>query len=510
VSQKAAQTIHPPARKTIVKHTKTASGLHRYRSALAAAALLLGANAALAQQGPPGELDPSFGSAGKLTTDFFGTSEEINAVAPLPDGRFVVAGTVTGRNISGSGTSPNLSVARYLPDGRLDLSFGTAGLFMLDRSGNVDEAHAIKVLPDRSLLVVGTLAPTGYSDYALVKLRPSGTTDTSFGDAAVGGGRTGSVLLDVAGPTLHDEARHIAVQRNGKIIVAGNTLVAVGNFRYRRTTVARFTADGVLDPTFGGNGSGYVILAGFYAADAQTSDYVSAIATNQRGDLPVDDSITLVGYTFARNNAFAARLTRDGAIDPNFGSNGSGRVTFSAANTGGVATGVSDLRAARIDDAGRLVLAGTGTDRGMAFLRLSASGTPDLTFGTNGRTLMKVSSISNYDEPRALALQGNGKIVASGFATTIVNGSPQPDFFVVRLTANGLPDFGFGDGQGRKVVTVVNSNEESRALAVEPSGNLLVAGYALNPNANHDDFAVLRPYGDPDRIFADDLEVKNW
>ncbi len=63
----------------------------------------------------------------------------------------------------------------------------------------MDEAHAIKVLPDRSLLVVGTLAPTGYSDYALVKLRPSGTTDTSFGDAAVGGGRTGSVLLDVAG-----------------------------------------------------------------------------------------------------------------------------------------------------------------------------------------------------------------------------------------------------------------------------------------------------------------------
>ncbi|WP_414717179.1 hypothetical protein [Tahibacter sp.] len=56
----------------------------------------------------------------------------------------------------------------------------------------------------------------------------------------------------------------------------------------------------------------------------------------------------------------------------------------------------------------------------------------------------------------------------------------------------------------------MNSNEESRALAVEPSGNLLVAGYALNPAANHHDFAVLRPYGDPDRIFADDVEAKNW
>ena len=491
-----------------MKHTKSASGLHRYQKTLAAMALFLAAVPVMAQQGPPGELDPSFGSAGKLTTDFFGTNDEINAVAPLSDGRFVVAGTVVGRNASGPGTSPNFAVARYLPDGRIDPSFGTNGLFMIDRGGNVDEAYAIKVLPDRSLLVAGSLAPGAYSDYALVKLRPNGTTDTAFGDAAVGGGHTGSVLLDIAGPTLHDEGRHLAVQRDGKIIVAGNTLVTVGSFRYRRTTVARFTPNGVLDTSFGASGTGYVILNGFYAADAQTSDYVSGIATNQRGDLPADDSITLVGYTFARNNAFVTRLTRDGAVDTSFG--GTGRVTFSAANTGGVATGVSDLRAARIDDAGRIVLAGTGTDRGMTFLRLLANGSPDATFGTNGRTLVKVSTISNYDEPRALALQGNGKIVASGYATTIVNGSPQPDFFVARLTPNGQPDFSFGDGQGRKVVAVVSSNEESRALAVEPSGNLLVAGYALNPNANHHDFAVLRPYGDPDRIFADDVELKTW
>ncbi|HSX60717.1 MAG TPA: hypothetical protein VLF18_10995, partial [Tahibacter sp.] len=385
-----------------MKHTKTPVGLHGYASTLAATLLFLTAVPVLAQQGPPGELDPTFGSAGKLTTDFFTADDEVNGIAALPDGRFVAAGTVVGRNASGPGSSPNFAVARYLPDGRLDPSFGTNGLFMLDRGGNVDEAHAIKVLPDRSLLVAGILAPGAYSDYALVKLRPNGTTDTTFGDAAIGGGRTGSVLLDVAGPALHDEGRHLAVQRDGKIVVAGNTLFTVGNFRYRRTTVARFTAAGVLDPSFGGSGTGYVTLPGFYAADAQTSDYVAGIATNQRGDLPADDSITLVGYTFARNNAFVARLTRDGAIDGSFGSNG--RVTFSAASSGGVATGVSDLRAARIDDAGRIVLAGSGTDRGMTFLRLLANGAPDTSFGTNGRTLVKVSTISNYDEPRALAL----------------------------------------------------------------------------------------------------------
>lgn len=489
-----------------MKHTDTQYGLHWYRSALAAALLSLAATPALAQQGPPGELDPGFGSAGKLTTDFFANAEEINAVAPLSDGRFLAAGSVIGRNLQGPGSSPNFSVARYLPDGRLDPGFGTNGLAMFDRSGNVDEAYAIKLLPDRSVLVAGSVAPSAYADFALYKLRPDGSPDTTFGDAGVGG-RTGSVLLDVAGPTQHDEGRLLAVQRSGKIIVAGNTLVSVGNFRYRRTTVARFTADGILDTTFAG-GAGYVVLGGFYAADAQTSDYVTSIATNQRGDLPADDSITLVGYTFARNNAFATRLTRDGAIDLTFG--GTGRVTFTASSSGGVASGASDLRAARIDDAGRLVLAGTGNDRGMTFLRLLANGTPDTTFGTNGRTLVKLSTVSNYDEPRALALQGNGKIVASGYATTAPSGTPQPDFFVVRLLPNGQPDPGFGDGQGRKVVNVITGNEESRALAIEPSGNLLVAGYAAHPNASHSDFAVLRAYGDPDRIFADDVEFRTF
>lgn len=482
--------------------TNTAYCMRRCRKALAAATLLFTAPL-LAQWGPPGELDPSFNGGSVLMTNFFDTGEEINAVAALPDGRFVVAGSVVGRNVSGTGSSPNFAVARYLPDGRIDPSFGTNGLFQLDLSGNVDEAHAVKRLSDGSLLVTGMLAPTPYTDFALVKLRRDGSLDTAFGDDNGVGARSGYTRLDVRGPSIHDEGHYVAVQSDGRIIVAGNSLVPVGNFQYRRVTVARYTADGRLDTSFGGNNTGYTVLPATYT-DAQSSDYVSGIATTQSGALPANDSITLVGYTFARNNGFVLRLTRDGLLDTGF--NGSGKVALSSASTSGVYRGASELRGGVIDETGRTVLLGTGGDNGFTFLRLLPNGSQDMSFGTNGRTLMKYSVSTSYDEPRAIALQGNGKIVASGTAISVATGAPRKDFFVTRLQADGKADFGFGDGQGRKVVAAVAEADGANAVTVEPSGKILAAGFALRPGTSQNDFAVLRVFGDPDRIFADSYE----
>ncbi|MCQ4166475.1 delta-60 repeat domain-containing protein [Tahibacter harae] len=492
-----------------MKHTNTPYGLHWCRKALAAAALLFVAPPLLAQWGPPGELDPSFAGTGKLTTDFYDRNDRINAIDTMSDGRFVVAGVVVGPNVGG-GYSDNFALARYLPDGRLDGSFGNNGLVMFDVSGNVDEAHSVKVLRDGSILAAGVIAPGAYSDFVLFKRRRDGSADTSFGDDAPAGGRTGSVRLDVRGPSFHDEGRHFAVQSDGKIVMIGNTLVPNGNFNYRRVTAARFTADGRLDPGFGGSGTGYVVLGNQYANNGQTSDYVTGIALDQRGNLWSDDTINITGYTDSANNAFVVRLTRDGLLDTTFGTlnNGvrSGSLLLTATNSGGVASGISEVRAGRIDAAGRLVLVGPGTDRGLAFLRRQRNGDADMSFGSNGRTLVKLSDSSRYDEPAAMALQGNGKIVASGYATQIVGSTPQKDFFVVRLDANGLVDVPFGD-QGRKAVTVSTTTDESTSMAVDVWGNLVVAGYALRAGTAQTDFAILRVYGDPDRIFADDYQV---
>lgn len=496
-----------------MKHTNTPYRLHWCRKALAAATLLFAAPPLLAQWGQPGELDLSFAGTGKLVTDFYERNDQINAVETMDDGRFIVAGSVVGPNVT-AGTSVNFALARYLPDGRLDRSFGNNGLAMFDISGNVDEGHSVKVLRDGSILAAGVVAPDAHSDFVLFKRRPDGSADTSFGENVIGGsGRTGSVRLDVRGPNMHDEGRYIAVQSDGRIVMIGNTLVPQNGREYRRVTAARFTADGRLDLSFGGNGTGYTVLGNQLAANAESSDYVTGIALDQRGNLWPDDTIDITGYTSSSNNAFVIRLTRDGLLDTRFGSisNGvrSGSLLLTATNSGGVASGISEVRAGRIDAAGRLVLVGPGTDRGLAFLRRQRNGDVDLSFGNNGRTLVKLSDDSRYDEPAAMALQGNGKIVASGYATQIVGGAPQKDFFVVRLNTNGLADLDFGD-QGRRAVTVSTAADESSALAVDIWGNLVVAGYAARAGTSQTDFAILRVYGDPDRIFADGYQVAGF
>ena len=481
-----------------MKYTNRYRPLHR----LAAAAFLLAGASAPVFAAHPGDPDGDFGLGGYVTSDFFGSDEQVYALAAMRDERFVAVGKVTGANAEGPGGSENVAVARYLPDGSLDASFGSGGLFQLDIDGTSDEARAVRVMPDKGLLVGGSLSTDAHGDFGLVKLRANGTLDTTFGEPDAGSARKGYVRLDIGGPTIHDNAYAMATQRDGRIVLAGVTRVLHDNgFYYAHVAVARFTTQGVLDTSFG-SGAGYVVLPTFLGDNA---DVLTGIALDQAGNLGADDRIVLVGYTFARNNAFIARLNANGSVDTGFGTGG--QVLLQAGSSGGVQTGMSILAAARLDARGRIVALGEGNDRGLTLMRFNANGSLDTTFGTAGRTTVKYSGISDYDEPGALALQGNGKIVAAGYATNRTGTSPNSDFFVVRLLADGTPDPGYGDGQGRVVASFTNQNDGAFALAIEPSGNALAGGFQQRQGANGRDYALLRLIGDPDRIFAYGQEV---
>ncbi len=453
----------------------------------------------MAHAAHPGDLDGSFGGSGYLTNDFFGSNEQVYAVAPMRDGRFVAVGKVVGANAHATGSSENMAIARYLPNGTLDSSFGSGGLVQIDVDSASDEARTVRVMADNGVLVAGSLSTSSHADFGVVKLRADGSLDTTFGETDIGSTRKGYVRLDIAGVNFHDNGYAMAVQKDGRIVVAGTTPVFHDGFNYSQVALARFTADGQIDTTFG-DGDGVVILDPFFGA---AGDVLATIALDQAGNPGADGRIVVGGYTFGRNCAFLARVAANGSVDTTFGSGG--RVILADANTGGVRTGMSLLYSARIAADGKIVALGQGGDRGMTVMRFSANGVLDTSFGNNGRSTIKISGPATYDTPAALALQGNGKLVAAGFTTSSATGSPHEDFFVGRWLANGAIDTGFGDG-GSKAVQVSTLDDGAYAVAIEPSGNILAGGSALRPGATQPDFALLRLIGDPDRIFYDGFD----
>jgi uncharacterized delta-60 repeat protein len=183
-----------------------------------------------------GTLDTSFGNGGQVTTNFQIYSSAYG-VDIAPDGKIVVAG------VTGSGCIPlcsQFAVARYNPDGSLDTGFGSGGKVMTSLGG-VSWGYAVAI-PDgelsdkivvagyyRNLFICGlTGGPVFTCDFALLRLNNDGSLDASFGDG-------GKVTTDFGGGAS-DAALALAIQKNGKIVLAG---YSGGDFAVARYLVER-------------------------------------------------------------------------------------------------------------------------------------------------------------------------------------------------------------------------------------------------------------------------------
>ncbi len=120
-----------------------------------------GGNFGVARVKTDGFYDPTFGPGanGQVSVDFGGT-DVANAMALQPDGKILVAGT------DGDG----FAVARLLPNGTLDPSFGTGGRATVNFTG-VDVARGMALQPDGKIVLVGETGPAGgTTDYAVTRL----------------------------------------------------------------------------------------------------------------------------------------------------------------------------------------------------------------------------------------------------------------------------------------------------------------------------------------------------
>lgn len=414
--------------------------------------LLFCANAVI--HAAPGDLDPTFGTGGKVTTAIGSLDDSAYSVAVQSDGKIVTAG------MARNGGRSDIAVVRYNADGSLDTAFGSTGKVTVSLSSGDDVALSLALQADGKIIVAG-YATNSTRDVALVRFNANGSLDTSFNG-------TGKVVTTVG--TGSDTGRCVVVQSDGKIVVAGDALIGSA----ADIVVLRYNANGSLDTSF--NGTGKVTTAIGIGND---SAYSVALQTD--GKIVVaGDSFNGSDYDFA-----LVRYHADGSLDTTF--NSTGKVITA------IGTGDDDAFSVAIDANGKIVVAGGASSGGaysFAVARYTTTGALDTSFGGTGKVS---TSISGIDElARTMAVQSNGKIVLGGYSN---NGSNQV-FALARYQPDGSLDTSFGVGADGKVATTIGAHDAfAYAVAVQADGRIVLAGSANNGSDN--DFAFVRYEGGP-------------
>ncbi|MBL8490158.1 MAG: hypothetical protein JNM82_05200, partial [Rhodocyclaceae bacterium] len=318
-------------------------------------------------------------------------------------------------------------------DGKIQTDFGFAHEY----------ARGVLLQPDGKLVVSGT-------DF-LARYNADGALDTSFGTA----GKVTAPFYSSNG-----SGQIAALQADGKILFAG-ALYSAGTFSY---AVARYLADGTLDPAFGIDGIATVSFG-------SSGDDCAAVTVLD------DGSILLAGTTMAGGfyDYALALLDADGALVPGFGSGGKVITDFGIAG--------DQARAIAVQEDGKILAAGwSHGDPGFAttdfsLARYNADGSLDTGFGTGGKL---TASIAVADSGNAVVVQSDGKIV--------VVGTSSGDISILRFNADGTPDTAF-DGDGKAVVSLL-PYDAGTCVALQPDGKILVGGAAAG--AGFSKFALLR------------------
>ncbi len=416
---------------------------------------------ALARFNTNGALDTSFSGDGKLLTEFFGNSDRILSV------------TMQGNNVLAVGYAmhcygEDLAVARYNAAGSLDTSFDGDGKATTDFGGYYDAADAVAVQADGKVVVAGYAGDDPGGDaMALARYNANGSLDSAFdGD--------GKVTTDSG--SGHHLGYGVAAT-GGKILAAG----WANNTRNHDFALARFNDDGSLDVSFAANG---IATAEFSAGD----DMAVAMAVQP------DGKIVLAGRTLqgGNNNFAVARYCPDGRLDNgvNCGSPGFGVGGKVTSDFGGNDYGEAVL----IQPDGDIVVAGytrSCPNSDFAVARYHADGSPDTSFDADGKVTADFSGL--WDDGMGVARQLDGKLVVVGASGGVTYGTA--DFALVRLCVNGKLDDGvncgspaFGAG-GKTTTDFFGKADGATAVAVQGDGKLVVAGEARDGS---NDFVLAR------------------
>ncbi|MEZ5033337.1 MAG: hypothetical protein R2787_18265 [Saprospiraceae bacterium] len=377
------------------------------------------------------QLDQTFGTGGKVIAALGVKDDWIWASALQPDGKLIGAGYST------VDFTPRQAVARFMPDGTLDNSFGVNGSYV---SATERTAFAMALHADGTFVTAGSKPNNNfYIGFAVTRFLANGTPDPAFGT-------NGSVRTSFG--TIKDEAYAVAVQADGKVIAGGSTETGNNNNDF---ALLRYTTAGILDASFGNAGK-------VVTAIGSQSDEIYSIA------IQPDGKILVAGNTKDNGDYFVmARYLTNGTLDPSFG-------------TGGIVKGEAGVGVkAMLMPNGQIIFVGRKagfTVPDIFVFKYHANGTLDQSYGVNGK------AVALGIRANGATIQPDGKVVVVGLKSGL--------FAVTRFNANGTLDESFGTGGILSTdVSGTQSLSQAHDTHVQPDGKVIVTGEAYKNNKHN-------------------------
>ncbi|AZQ60807.1 T9SS type A sorting domain-containing protein [Flammeovirga pectinis] len=288
---------------------------------------------------------------------------------------------------------------------------------------------------------------------------------------------------------LNNSYMYTSGTHTGKMILVGST--------YEGSTakfgICRVNLDGTLDTTFGTNGWTKADFFNYY-------QHPYGIALNS------DNEIYIVGNAAnqSQSKIYGAilKLTENGLKDTSFSSDG--MLTYLSPSS--YHTNFNDII---IQSDGKLVIGGQwdSTDDQLLFVRFNVNGTVDSSFGSSGELRMNVSSSGSFMEGISdMTVASDGDILATGWH--LYSGTAKNEAFAIRITANGTRDTSFGSN-GYVAIDLGTGSSSGKGIFEDTNGKIYIGGNSNKTHSDGSDYRTigavrLNADGTFDTSFSDD------
>ncbi len=340
-----------------------------------------------------------------------------------------------------------------LTPGSLDSTFGSSGRIDAQLiTGASDVGVGVALQTDRKIVIVNdcVTSPTNNAQvFCVARFNADDSVDTSF--------TAGGKYLSALPGTTFSNSRAVAVQSDGKIVVAGHCLNATTSF-YDFCSI-RLTANGALDGSWGAGGVVLTPPSGF-----NTYAYTGSVLLQSDGKAIITG--TCGGGTFC-----AVRYTVTGGLDTTFGNSGYATSAALGYAGGGKAALYSDGRWVIVGACG---VSNTATD--MCVVRFSANGVRDTAYvNVAGLPGIAIGAAAHSEGALAVAIQPDNKVVLAGYCTA---GQTLISMCAMRLNDNGTLDSTF-NGTGYRVITPapgLTQGLSAQGVSIDWDGKITLTG----------------------------------